>query len=505
VRRALGASLLCVLAPWPGLAVESEGAPDLAAFDREIARAVSEWRAPGLAIAVLADGRVVFERGYGVLDVEGVRAVDEHSLFAIGSTTKAMTVALVGMLADEGLLALDDRVIDHLPWFRVDDPYVTNELRVFELFTHTAGLPNTDYLWYEQDTPLAEIVRRLRFVAPTASMRSRFLYQNVMVATAGLLAEEVSGRSWGELLRSRLFEPLGMARTVPYHANTAGRDNLARPHDFVEGTLVAIENASVDNVGPAGSVWSSAHDMALWARFLLAGGVTADGRRLLSEASFAELFRPRVLVDEESFYPTARLTEPRWTTYSLGWFQADYAAHRVDFHTGSIDGMVAIVGLVREEGVGVIVLANRDHVELRHALLYRVIDLFTSSSAAPERDWSGELRALYDGLAVEGEAAVARSRATRVLETRPSLAPEGYVGRYVDELFGEVVVTANGARLDLRHGRRTATLEHWHYDTYLVPWHARWRGQVLTTFEVGPSGAIESLELEGRRYRRVAE
>ena len=250
------------------------------------------------------------------------------------------------------------------------------------------GLPNADYLWYEQDRSAREIVEALRHVEAVYPLRGGFIYQNIMYAAAGQLIEEVTGGSWGDFIEARIFQPLGMDRSVTSLAATTGLPNVARPHFRVDGKVTLIENASVDPVAAAGSIWSSVHDMALWSGFLLQDGVTPAGERLISEASMRELFRPHSMVDEASFYPTARITKPRWTTYGLGWFQADYEGRPVDFHTGSIDGMVAIHGLLRQEGVGVYVLGNLDHAEVRHALMYRVFDLYDAD--AP-RDWNVEL------------------------------------------------------------------------------------------------------------------
>ncbi|HUP25011.1 MAG TPA: serine hydrolase [Thermoanaerobaculia bacterium] len=485
-----------------------DGAARLDGFDGYVQELVEEWGVPGLALAVVHDGEVLFERGYGVRELGRDEEVDERTLFAIGSTTKAMTAAAVGMLVDEGKVGWEDPVTRHLPWLELRDPSATRGLRVRDLLTHDSGLPNTDFLWYEQDSSTEEIVRRLAQVELQAPPRARFVYQNVMYAAAGLLVEAASGEPWSRFVESRILRPLGMdGSTATLRA--AGREaNRATPHDVVEGELRAIENASVDNVAAAGSVWSSASDMSKWSAFLLRGGVGADGRRLLSEATFGELFRPQVIVDADGFYPTARLTRPNWTTYSLGWFQADYQGRRVDFHTGSIDGMVAIHGLVRAEGLGVIVLANLDHAEVRHALMYHVLDLFSPASepgAPASRDWSTELRTLYAELQREAETARERRVQQRVGGTRPSLSLASYAGRYRDPLHGEVEVTeSSGGGLRLRWGRRVATLEHWHYDTFRAPWDARWRGEERATFVLGASGEVERLELGSAAFRRVA-
>ncbi len=482
---------------------------ELDGFDDYVRRAVADWEVPGLAIAVIGNGEVLFERGYGIRRLGAGEPVDEHTLFAIGSTTKAMTAALIGMLVDSGRLRWDDRVIDHLPDFRLFDPWVTRELRVRDLLTHSAGLPNADFLWYEQDATLDQILHRMRYLEPETSMRSSFTYQNILYAAAGKLVAVASGESWASFLESRIFRPLGMNRSVATLAATAGVANVAVPHDVFDGALIAIDNASVDSVSAAGSVWSSVHDMAQWSRFLLAGGVTPSGERLLSEAAYAELFRPQVVVDEPT-YPAFRLTNPRWLTYGLGWFQADYEGRPTDFHTGSIDGLVAIHGMMRGERIGVIVLANRDHTELRHALMYRVFDLFDED---PPRDWSTELRELYASLAREAEQEaehdVVSREAQRIAGTSPSppsapsLPLAVYAGSYRDPLYGEVEVSFDaGSGLAARYGRRSGHLEPFQRDSFRVRWDQPGRGDVVLIFGVTSGGEISHLELSGMRLGR---
>jgi len=475
-------------------------ASELDGLDTYVGRAVADWQVPGLAIAVVKDGEIVFERGYGVLELGADARVDENTLFSIGSTTKAMTAAALGMLVDEDKLAWSDRVVDHMPGFRLYDPYVTREVRVKDLLTHNAGLPNADFLWYEQDTELSEILERLRYLEPDSSMRSSYTYQNIMYAAAGRLIEIVSGQSWFDFIESRLFEPLGMVRSVPSLGRLAQRQNVAQPHDLVEGELVVIENASVDNVAAAGSVWSSVHEMAEWARFLLAGCETRQGQRLLEEQTCEELFRPQVIVDKE-MYPALRLVEPSWLTYGLGWFQIDYRGSKVDFHSGSIDGMVALHGLIREQGLGVYVLANRDHAEVRHALMYRVFDLFSRGHAAP-RDWNTDLKRLYDGLTEQAEKRRAEALSKRVSGTRPSLGVAAYVGRYEDPLYGELEVRQEAGELVLQYGRRFGELEHWEYDTFRADWQKRWRGSAFVTFVLGSGGEVVGARLNGMEMQR---
>lgn len=484
-------------APDRGAAVEQD---PLSGLDGYVRAAMETWRTPGLALAVVHDDSVVYSRGFGTRAAGSDRPVDRETLFAIGSTTKAMTAAVLGTLVDEGALDWDDRVVEHLPRFRLSDPWVTSELTVRDLLVHRSGLPNTYYLWVDPDAETDEIVRRLRLVDPAYSFRSDFVYQNLMYATAGEVAEAASGTSWEALVRERIFGPLGMDRSVTSLARAERASNVAAPHALVDGDLTVIENASADPIAPAGAVWSSVDDMARWIRFLVDDCRTPEGERLLERATCEELFSPQVVLDADAYpYPTARLTGQHWSTYGLAWFQHDYEGRKIDFHTGSIAGMVAIAGLIREEDLGVYVLANRDHAELRHALMYRVFDLFDEG---PPRDWSADVKALYDRLSArEDSARAARDsalRAGRVEGTSPSRPLEAYAGTYRDPLYGTVRVELRGGTLRLAWGSIAGRLVHWHHDLFRMRASAEWRRESLRwllRFELDASGRPVRLEV----------
>lgn len=478
------------------------GGAALNGFDTSVGKAVAEWRTPGLAIAVIKDGQVVFSKGYGVRELGKPAPVDTHTLFAIGSTTKAMTAALVGMLVDENKLSWDDPVIKHLPWFQLKDPYLTREITVRDLLTHRGGLGNADYLWYGQSLEPQEILSRVRLIEPAYSLRSSFIYQNVMYAAAGAVIEAVSGQTWEQVMRARIFEPLDMRESIATADTLAQQPNVAMPHDMIDGQVRVIQNASVGGVAPAGSVWSSVNDMSKWMQMLLNGG-TVGNRLLLKPETVSELFKPQTMVTAAAFYPTARLTKPHWTTYGLGWFQQDYRGRAVDFHTGSIDGMVAIHGLIRDERLGVYVLANRDHAELRHALMLNVFDRFTGGG---ERDWSSELKKLYGDLQKEADEGRQKTERKRVMGTSPTLSLNRYAGTYSDPLHGDVIVTYDGSRLRAQYGSAfVGTLEHWNYDTFRATWDAAWRGNALVTFFLDTDGQPSRLEAMGAQFMRRAE
>jgi CubicO group peptidase (beta-lactamase class C family) len=478
-------------------------------FDAYVAKAVSDWRVPGLAIVVVKDDSVVFIKGYGVRELGKPDPVTVHTRFGNMSTTKAFTAMLVAMLADSGRVAFDDPVTKYEPGVQFADPYVTREITVRDLLTHRVGFGDPDYLWGTSGLDFATISRRLRLVPATTSFRSRFQYNNVTYALAGDVAARASagggGTTWQSLLRSRIYGPLGMTESYAdaSELQAAGSADIAAPHGIVRDTVrvLPVPLGTIDNVAPAGSAFSTATDMAKWLRFLLDSGRVA-GRRLVSAQNLAQLFRPQQVLMQTQF-PAARLTGYHFQAYGMGWFLQDYRGEFIAYHPGSIEGRSAIVGLIPDRRVGVAIFTNLDHSELRHALMYSVFDRFIGS-ATPAHDWSAEMRAMYKRLADSTAGARRARESKRVPNTQPTLPLERYTGTYADSLYGTATVGLLNGRLTLQAGTVSGQLEQWQYDLFRVTWPDPFWEAAYVSFAIDPDGTVGELRLvDGGRYRRV--
>ena len=433
----------------------AQRAPNLATFDQYVSHAARDWKVPGMAVAIVKNDSLVFAKGYGVLEQGKPAMVNEHTRFAIGSTTKAMTVAALAMLVDEGKLHWDDRVIDHLPDFRLYDPYVTREVTIRDLLTHRTGLPSLDLLWTipQNQYPLSEMIHRLRYAKPISSFRSTWEYENVMYAVLGGVVAQASGMSWEQFIRTRIFAPIGMTESIALVSELPGQPNIAIPHAEINGAVRVVPVRSTDAVASAGSVWSSVSDMSKWMRFMLDSGRVGN-RRLIQPATFREIVTPQIQAPMEE-YPALELAQPHFFSYGFGWFVQDYHGEIVWMHTGSIDGMCALIGLVPSKNLGVYVLENLDHAELRHALMYKVFDMYgagSNAAAAPARDWSADLKSLLDkhevAARLRSESRAKTSDATA--SSYPALPLERYAGTYTDSTFGTVRVTLVSGALHAR-------------------------------------------------------
>jgi CubicO group peptidase (beta-lactamase class C family) len=477
-------------------------------FDAYVAGAVKDWKVPGLAIAVVSGDSVVLVRGFGVRTIGRPEPVTIHTLFANASTTKAFTSMAAAMLVDEGKLRWDDPISRYLPQFQLQDPLASRELTIRDVLSHRVGFPDPGYLWYGTPWGWDEIAKRVSRVQPASSFRSAYAYNNVTYAAGGVAAAAAAGMPWGDLVRSRILEPLGMRETFTGEKSLASQKDIASPHYKVSDTVTAITRLDFEQIAPAGTMYSTASDMAKWLRFLLDSTRVQHGAPLLVKpATFAELFTPQTVIRRDDFYPTARLTNPNFTAYGLGWFLLDYRGERVALHTGSIDGFVAIVGLMPSRRTGIVVFANLDHAELRHALVYsafdRVLDAASDSRPSPKHDWSREFKVMYDSMSAAGEVRRKEAEKHRVTGTHPTLSLDKYAGTYADSLYGDMTVRVeNGALTLSKSPLLTGTLEHWNYDTFRIRWNTRYLGTDLITFRLGTDGTVSAADLDGQLYAR---
>jgi CubicO group peptidase (beta-lactamase class C family) len=473
---------------------------DIAALEQYIEQARTDWDVPGLAVAIVQDDRILLAEGFGVREIGSDDAVDAQTLFAMASTTKATVAAAMGTLVDAGLVDWDDPVVEHLPEFRLSVPYLTQTVRIRDLFTHNIGLGNADYLWVHGEFKEKDILERIAMAPMAYPYRGGYTYQNIMYLVAGLVIERISGMEWADFMEQRLYEPIGLKRTYPTRKRVMEASNRTRPHHYVNGDILAIVDMIADPIAPAGASWSCAEDMARWMLFML-DTARVDGQQILQPETWAELFKPQALIPKDQFYPTVQLTKPTWTSYGLGWFQHDYRGEAVQFHTGSLNGTVAICGLLPARKLGIYVFGNLDHAEVRHAIMYRVFDVLGFGDQP--RDWSAEVKDLYSGFSVEQEREAADWRAKRKRDTKPTLSLAEYTGTYSHEMWGTIEITLNteGDQLVARLGRTSyADLTHWHHDVFRGDYRMAGFGDDYIRFLVDREGKVEAIDLNGPQY-----
>ncbi len=470
---------------------------DPAALDAYFARAKSEWPVPGFSIAIVKDGRIVFEKGYGVRRDGTPEPVDEHTLYAIASNSKAFTAAALAQLVDEGRLSWDDRVVDHLPWFRLYDEYVTQDTRIRDLLSHRVGLGtfSGDLLWYGTPYTAEDIVRRIRHLPQAYPFRAGYGYSNVSFVAAGEVLRVVGGKGWHDVIEDRFFAPLGMTRSVTSVSDLAGRENVATPHKIERGSNLPIEWYNWDAMGAAGGIISSVHDMSQWLIAQLNGG-EKDGVRLFSAAAQRQMWTVHNPFGLPGGYLDGVIAT-KFRGYGLGWSIRDLDGRLVLSHGGGYDGMYSQVALVPEEDLGVVVLTN-GMTDIAGPLVNRVLDAYLGR---PERDWAGEALPGFLRSREEFHARQDAAEDARIPGTRPSLPLSAYTGTYGGPMYGDATVTEANGRLVLSllpNPDLVADLEHLHLDTWIIRWRKElaWFGKGTAQFVLDPVGKVVEMKLD---------
>ena len=480
-----------------------------AEFDARVLEAMRSRDVPGMAIAVVEDGRIVHAKGYGVRRLGADAAVDADTIFPTGSTGKAVTAAALAILVDDGKLGWDDKVIDHLPDFRMYDPWVTREMTVRDLLLHRSGLGlgAGDLLFIPRSSrSRADIVRALRHIKPATSFRSGYAYDNILYIVAGEVVAAASGQTWERFVRERIFKPLGMATAVSDEKDRFATANRAQPHARLDSRLRGLgaqqllpEREGLGQVGAAaGGLSWSATDFARWMQVQLALGVLpgADAGRLYSEASAREMWNPQVTVPVRSYPAPISDITPQFSGYALGWNVQDYRGVKVVQHGGAVFGVLAFVVLVPERKLGIALQINSEDVEVMRGLGYELLDHYLGFEP---RDWVAAFTTwnrerLAEGLAVlQGAGAPARKA------SRPSLPAAGYAGTYADAWYGTIAITEQDGnlRIDFKQTPRMAgALRHWQYDTFRIDWDDASIEPAYATFALDADGKIARITMK---------
>lgn len=492
---------------WSGAHAQEIAAPaQLQDFDAYVESVRKQFDVPGIAVAIIQDGKVVLERGYGVREIGKPEKVDEHTLFAIASNTKAFTAASLEMLAEEGKLDMDDRVIDHLPWFRMSDAYVTREMRIRDLLAHRSGLglgAGDLLFWPTTSYTNREVAERLKDVPLTGGFRAQYAYDNILFGVAQLVIEQVSGMSYEQFLRTRVFQPLGMEQTRFNSDALKPGDNVATGHakaDFKD--LKPAPRMTWSNVAGAGGIYSSVHDMGKWMGMQLAGGTYTD-----KDGRQQQLFTPKRQRDmwsmitpipvSEPKIETLKLAKPNYLGYGEGWMLSDYRGQKLVWHTGGWPGMVSRVTLVPDRKIGVVVLTSQEVGAAFNAVTMRALDAMLD---APKTDWLAGYAEAVAKSQENADESWQKHLAARDAKSGPSLPLAKYAGTLRDPWYGDVVVSQEGGKLVLRFSKTAelvGDLSHWQHDTFIVRWRERWlNADAFLNFALTPDGEIREARME---------
>jgi CubicO group peptidase (beta-lactamase class C family) len=489
-------SLVLLLLVFPVFAFSQSLEEKLAEIDSYAQKVMTDWKQPGMAIAIVKDDKVVFSKGYGTRELGKNAPVDADTVFAIASNSKAFTTAALAMLVDEKKIAWNDKVSKYLPDFQLYDPYVTSELTIRDLVTHRVGLDtfSGDLLWYEANFTPDEILQRTRHLKPVSSFRTQFGYQNLMFIAAGKVIEKVSGKPWCAFVTERILTPIGMSRTTCSIKTLP--DNAAFPHNESGGALRVLHRGNVDSAYSAAALNSSVNDLSKWVRTQLAKG-KFEGKQIFSEAQAWGMHQP-YLAQQISEAASRSNPTRHFSGVASGWFVYDYYGKKIINHSGGLDGMLSYTHLIPEENVGFVVLTNSEFPAYT-VMSSKIRDVFVG---APKRDWSGEALEQAKRNKAAADEEMKKVNAARAANTRPTLALKGYAGSYSDDLYGAINIAEENGSLVMRFSRSpnfVADLDHWNYDTFQI----KWRPSVaynfprgFVTFTIDKDGKTDELKID---------
>jgi CubicO group peptidase (beta-lactamase class C family) len=468
-------------------------------MDAYVARDMKTFDVPGIAIAIVKDGKVVLAKGYGIRKMGDATPVDENTLFGIGSNTKAFTSAALASLVDAGKISWDDKVYERLKGFQMYDPYVSHEMTIRDLLTHRSGmgLGEGDLLFWPHTTfTRDDIIYRLRFMKPASSFRSHYAYDNLMYIAAGQIIPAVTGKPWEEYIREKILEPLGMKTTNLSTTAFKPGDNYAWPHSKVDGKLQTVPFMDLDNAGPAGAINSSVAEMSKWVLLQLNHGkIPGSEQRIFSEARSREMWTAQTLTPIGAGDSPLAVLRPKFSAYALGWGVRDYHGRKLVGHSGGVSGFVTRVMLVPEENLGIVILTNAEEDTAFESILFHILD---SYFGLPPTEWTTAFKAAQDEEEKAAKQAMAESDKGRAVNSKPSLALEKYAGIYNDAWYGPITIKQENAGLvfSMDHTPKAiADLQHWQYDTFKAHWRDRTIEDAFVTFTLNPDGSIDHFRM----------
>jgi CubicO group peptidase (beta-lactamase class C family) len=493
----LRAALVAVLLFGFAVASSAQEKSDWSSLDASINSSMKEWKVPGAAVAIVRDQSVVYMKGFGVRELGKNEPVTPDTLFDIGSCTKAFTSAAIAMLVEDGKMQWDGKVNTYIPFFHLHDPFADENVTMRDLLTHRTGVPSTDLLWYVfPEASREQLIRRLADAHPNAGFRTKFQYQNMMYVAAGHAVGQVTHSTWDDFVRTRIFQPLGMNGSDTSSIDAEKSPDHASPHEQdPDGSVKVIPWHNIDNAGPAGSINSSARDMAKWITLQLNSGMY-DGKQLISKKNVREMQTPQMVIEPGGEIPTVFFPDSTQLSYGLGWFVQQYRGHQLILHAGDIDGFSTMVVLIPEIHTGYFVVINLGS-SYRQVLSYEIADRLLG---LPDAGWDAHFKKLEADLKAEGKSHEADWESKRTPGTHPSRDLSAYVGTYQNAEYGDAEIVMENQKLALHFHSIKTDLDHFQYDTFVVKFGRKTR----LTFCLDNDGNVAAFTVNAMEFKRVA-
>ncbi len=465
-------------------------------IDELVEKTLVVFDVPGIAVAVIKDGKIVHSKGYGVTDIVTKEKVNENTLFGIASNSKAFTTAAIAKLVDEKKMSWDDKVIKYLPEFAMYDNYVTKEFTVRDLVCHRSGLGlgAGDLMFWPGGTKFnsKDVVKKIRFLKPVSGFRTKYDYDNLLYIVAGEVIEKVSGKSWCDFVEESFIKPLGMTRTASTFVRLKDTTNTITPHVPVEGKLIRIPRYKDQIFDAAAGLYSSVNDMSKWMIALMNKGKYDTNKQLFSEKQLNEMWQLQTIIPVNATPPF----NTRFSGYGLGWFLADVGGFKQISHSGGLEGIVTQVTMIPEIGLGIVVLTNQQSGSAFSAISNTIkssylkleyVDYITRYKERETKSFD-EANKIYS---------VVWNKVN--MNTDKMLNKTKIIGSYTDKWFGRVFISENNGKLIFK-AENSPKLEgevFYHKDNqYVVKWNNRYfTADAFLNFEVDKKGKFQKLKM----------
>ncbi len=473
-----------------------------AEIDKLVERTMATFNVPGIAVAVVKDGKVIHSKGYGLRSLVTMQKTDENTLFAIASNSKAFTSAALGILVDDGKLKWSDRVIDYIPEFRMYNAYVTEEFTIKDLLTHRSGLglgAGDLMVWPDSsDFKLKDIIHNIRYLKPVSGFRTKYDYDNQLYIIAGEVVARVSGVSWEEFVETRIMTPLGMSKSAGSYGRLRDKSNIIDAHVEMEGKVKAVPMTLNDMANSAGGIYSSVSDMSKWAIMQMNNGrYGADlSKRIFSEGVHNEMWTPQTIIPI-----TGKTTyKTNFSSYGLGWGLSDVNGLKQVTHTGGLTGVVTQVTLLPDIKLGIIVFTNQQVGAAFTAITNTIKDSYLGVEK------TDRVKENYDRLR-QSEAQAGDVTGTiwkRVEELKATgVKPadiNAFTGTYTDNWFGDITISLKEGKLwfvSKRSPKLSGEMFYYGGDTFIVKWTDRsFDADAFVKFELDFDGKASGIKMK---------
>ena len=470
---------------------ENPFAKQLTGFDQYMEQILSDWNAPGIGVGIVYKDRLIFANGYGYRDYDKKLPITANTLFQIASNTKLFTATAVGLLVEDGLLDWDQPVKNYVPSIQFYNNELNNTVTIRDMLAHRTGISRHDMIGYKSDFTRKELYDRLKYLEPSQPLRQGFIYNNLMYCASGYIIELLSGKTWENLVKEKIFEPLEMNSTT-----FSIQEMLKRPDYFVPfnekrdtTTLYQIPYYEFQAAtGPAGELISNIDNLSKWLIAQLNGGMY-KGKQIIPENIIQATLTPAIPLDNSTNMQKGYL-EILGANYGMARFIASYRGHLISFHGGDINGIHSQISIMPADSIGVIVFTIGDHTSpLYNIITFNIYERLLKMSQTP---WSE--RRLKDRM--EGKAAGKEGRShagfDKVPNTNPSHSLEDYAGEFEHPAYGTIFITLKGDQLQFDFHKIILPLNHYHYDRFDTP-HDEEYGKWTLNYLTNSQGDIDKI------------